>query len=188
MKAWRLLVALSFLLLGGCLVTFKEPIPAGETAPKHLLGTWSGEDEWGEQRFLEITRKPDGGYHALSWRKSLANRDKARSYDFTVARHGHRWYLSVPAPKRLGGNFAFGGFELTDEDELVLYNLDIEQMQEALGKGDLAGRVVETEEGSGVLVASSLAKVYHFLDDPANSDVFVEVARFGRASEQQDER
>ena len=26
MKAWRALVALSFLLLSGCLVTFKDPI------------------------------------------------------------------------------------------------------------------------------------------------------------------
>ena len=188
MKAVRLLVALSCLLLSGCLVTFREPIPPGETAPRHLLGTWAGEDEWGEQRFLEITRKPNGGYHALAWRESLGNRDKAHAYDFTVARHGERWYLSVAAPKRLGGNFAFGGFELTDEDELVLYSLDIEQVQEALANGDLAGQQVETEEGLGVLVASPLSRVYRFLDDQANSDVFVEVARFGRTTEQQDER
>ena len=36
MKAWRALVVLSFLLLSGCLVTFKEPIPANEAAPVPL--------------------------------------------------------------------------------------------------------------------------------------------------------
>ena len=38
MKARSLLLALSFLLLGGCLVTFNEPMPANEAAPKALLG------------------------------------------------------------------------------------------------------------------------------------------------------
>ena len=52
MKAWRCLVVLSFLLLGGCLVTFKEPIPPREAAPSHLLGTWSRENEWKEEQFL----------------------------------------------------------------------------------------------------------------------------------------
>ena len=183
MNLWRVLILSPLLLLGGCLVTFDKPIEPAQAAPLPLLGEWSGEDEWGEQRFLEISRRPDGGYHALAWRESLGNRAKARSYDFTVAHHGQRWYLSVPAPQRLGGNFAFGGFELTDEDELVLYSLDIEQLQDAMAKGELAGQVVDTEEGSGVLVASPLAKVYRYLDDPANSDVFVEVARFGRAAE-----
>jgi len=188
MNPMRVLVVLSFLLLGGCLATFKEPIPVGETAPQHLLGTWAGMDEWGEERFLDITRTAYGGYHAEAWRERLDNRAEARGYDFTVARHGRRWYLSVAAPARLGGHFAFGGFELTDDDELVLYSLDIEQMQEAMAKGELAGQVVDTEEGSGVLVASPLAKIYRFLDDPANSDVFVEVARFGRTAEAQDGR
>jgi hypothetical protein len=183
MNAMRVLVVLSFLLLGGCLATFKEPIPVGETAPKHLLGTWAGMDEWGEERFLEITRKADGGYHAEAWRERPDNRAKARGYDFTVARHGRRWYLSVAAPQRLGGNFAFGGFELTDDDELVLYSLDIEQLQDALARGELAGQTVETAEGDGVLIASELPRVYRFLDDPANSDVFSEVARFARVTE-----
>lgn len=183
MNPMRVLVVLSLLLLGGCLATFKEPIPLGEKAPKHLLGTWAGMDEWGEERFLEITRKPDGSYHALAWRERMDNRDKARGYDFTVAHHGRRWYLSVEAPKRLGGNYAFGGFELTDDDELVLYSLDIEQVQDALARGELEGETVDTEEGDGVLIASALPKVYGYLDDPANSDVFSEVARFVRATE-----
>ena len=38
MKAWRgVLIALSFLLLSGCLVTFKEPLAASDPAPKGLL-------------------------------------------------------------------------------------------------------------------------------------------------------
>lgn len=183
MNAVRVLFALSFLLLGGCLATLKEPIPLGETAPRHLLGAWAGTDEWGEERFLEITRKADGGYHALAWRERLDNRDRARGYDFSVARHGERWYLSVAAPERLGGNFAFGGFELTDDDELVLYSLDIQQVQAALEADELDGQTIETEEGDGVLIASPLPKVYRFLDDQANSDVFSEVARFARVTE-----
>ena len=34
MKAWRVLLALSFVLLSGCLVTFNEPIPTNQPAPK----------------------------------------------------------------------------------------------------------------------------------------------------------
>jgi len=38
MKAWRVaVVALSFLFLSGCLVTFKEPLPASEAAPAALV-------------------------------------------------------------------------------------------------------------------------------------------------------
>lgn len=183
MNAVRVLVVLSFLLLGGCLATFKEPIPAGEAAPRHLLGTWAGMDEWGEERFLEITRKDGGGYNALAWRESMDNRTRAKPYDFSVARHGRRWYLSLPAPERLGGHFAFGGFELTDDDELVLYSLDIELLEEALQRGELKGEVIDTEEGPGVRIASSLSDVYRFLDDPANSDLFNEVARFARVTD-----
>jgi hypothetical protein len=183
MNAMRVLVVLSFLLLAGCLATFKEPIPVGEVAPQHLLGTWAGMDEWGEERFLEISRRGDGGYHAQAWRERLDNREQARGYDFSVARHGRRWYLSVEAPRRLGGNFAFGGFELTDDDELVLYSLDIERVQDALARGELEGQTIDTAEGDGVLIASELNRVYRFLDDPANSDVFSEVARFARVNQ-----
>ena len=64
MKAWRALVVLSFLLLSGCLVTFKEPIPANEAAPVPLLGVWSRTDEWGELRYLDITRSGSNLYKA----------------------------------------------------------------------------------------------------------------------------
>ena len=48
MKAWRVVViALSFLLLSGCLVTFKEPLPTNEPAPKGLLGKWTSTNAWG---------------------------------------------------------------------------------------------------------------------------------------------
>ncbi|MBP9955771.1 hypothetical protein [Geopseudomonas guangdongensis] len=182
MQALRLLVLLPLLLLAGCLATFREPIPLGESAPAHLLGAWAGNDEWGERRFLDIVRQADGRYRALAWRESADNRAQARGYDFTVARHGRRWYLSVAAPARLGGHFAFGGFELTDDDELVLYSLDIDSVGRALEEGSLRGLVVGTEEGEGVLIESTLPEVYAFLDDPANSDVFVEVARFQRSA------
>ncbi|MNF02948.1 hypothetical protein D3C80_2021790 [compost metagenome] len=65
----------------------------------------------------------------------------------------------------------------------MLYSLDIEQLQDVLAKGQLAGQTVETDEGDGVLISSPLATVYAFLDDQANSDVFSEVARFTRVTE-----
>lgn len=49
MRAWRVvLLTLSFLLLGGCLVTFHEPLPSNQAAPKALLGKWSSKDAWEE--------------------------------------------------------------------------------------------------------------------------------------------
>ena len=48
MKAWRVvLLTLSFLLLGGCLVTFHEPLPSNQAAPKALHGKSSSKDAWG---------------------------------------------------------------------------------------------------------------------------------------------
>lgn len=85
MKAWRCLVVLSFLLLGGCLVTFKEPIPPREAAPSHLLGTWSRENEWKEEQFLEITRSGSNVYRALSYVDSKDNTESLEDYGFTVS-------------------------------------------------------------------------------------------------------
>lgn len=73
MKAWRVLVALSFLLLSGCLVSFKDPIPANEPAPMPLLGEWTRTDEWGEQLFLDITRAGTNQYKALAYVGSPEN-------------------------------------------------------------------------------------------------------------------
>lgn len=86
-------------------------------------------------------------------------------------------------PKRLGGNFLIGGFDIVDGKELVVYNLDVEQVQQAVEKKELTGRGTEVPEGNGagVLIDSPAARVLAYLDDPANSDLFVEVARFQRS-------
>ncbi|MCW2291148.1 hypothetical protein M2262_001198 [Pseudomonas sp. BIGb0408] len=180
MKAWRALVVLSFLLLSGCLVTFKEPIPANEAAPIPLLGTWSRTDEWGELRFLDISRSGSNLYKADAYTDSIDNVASLQSYSFTVAHHGRRWYLSAGVPKRMGANFAIGGFELTHNNELVLFNLDVERILQAIDNGELKGSTVAMPQGDGVLVSSGLEQVFAYLNDPANSDVFVEVARYQR--------
>lgn len=179
MKAWRVLIALSFLLLGGCLVSFKEPLPADQAAPAALLGKWTSKDAWGEPLNLQLSRIGTNRYQAVtSSRGQLQQRD---TYEFTVSRHGSRWYLSAAVPQAFGGHFTIAGFELTDKHELVLYNLDLEQINQARGQNTLSGEPFETKEGEGVLIGSPLAQVFTYLDDPANSDVFVEAARFQRA-------
>ena len=110
MKAWRALVALSFLLLSGCLVTFKDPIPANEAAPIPLFGEWTRQDEWGDQLFLEITRAGSNLYLASIYEGSADNEGGLEEFGFTVAHHGRRWYLSAGLPKSLGANFAIAGF------------------------------------------------------------------------------
>ena len=111
MKAWRVVViALSFLLLSGCLVTFKEPLPASEPAPKGLLGKWTSTNAWGEPLNLELTRVGDNHYQAVSYFKAKPKEREA--YPFTVSRHGNRWYLSAKVPAQFGGHFTIAGFEL----------------------------------------------------------------------------
>lgn len=183
MKAWRALIAVSFLLLSGCLVTFKDPIPANEAAPIPLLGEWTRKNEWGEQQYLDISRSGANVYKAKSYVESPDNQEGQEEYSFTVAHHGLRWYVSAGLPKSLGANFAIAGFEITTSNELVIYTLDVERIQQTLDQGELEGRRVETERGDGVLISSALDKVFAFLNDPANSDVFVEVARYQRSGE-----
>jgi len=184
MKAWRVVViALSFLLLSGCLVTFKDPLPASEAAPDALLGKWASKNAWGEPLNLQITRVGEHRYKAVSYPKAKpAQRDE---YLFTVARHGNRWYLSAPLPGKLGGHFILAGFDFESEGgkkpELVVYNLDLEQIHQAIGQNVLHGSTVDTVEGAGVLVDSSMDQVFAYLDDPANADVFVEAVRYQRA-------
>ena len=180
MKAWRVVVlTLSFLVLGGCLVTFHEPLPSNQAAPKALLGKWSSKDAWGEPLKLAISRVGGDAYRAVTTAKGKA----AEEYVFTVSRHGNRWYLSAGVPKRLGGNFLIGGFDIVDGKELVLYNLDVDQVQQALDKKELNGRSTAglEDNGPGVLIDSPAERVLAYLDDPANSDLFVEVARFQRS-------
>ena len=178
MKAWRgVLIALSFLLLSGCLVTFKDPLPASDPAPKGLLGTWSSTNAWGEPMNLELTRVGNNRYQAITWFKARPHEREA--YPFTVSRHGSRWYLSAKVPASYGGQYTIAGFELTDKHELVVYNLDLEQINQAIKQQALDGQPFQTaDDGDGVQVDSSLDKVFAYLDDPANSDVFVEAARY----------
>ncbi|MDX1299567.1 MAG: hypothetical protein R3260_15210 [Pseudomonas sp.] len=183
MNAWRALLAVSFLLLGGCLVTFKDPIPAHEAAPIPLLGEWSRKNEWGEQLYLQITRAGSNVYKARAYIDSLDNLQSVEEYGFTVAHHGRRWYLSAGLPKSMGANFAIAGFELTTDNELVIYNLDVDRILQELEQGVLQGEVVEAAEGDGVLISSPLEQVFGYLDDQANSDVFVEVARYQRVGD-----
>lgn len=179
MKAWRVVViALSFLLLSGCLVTFKEPLANTDPAPKGLLGKWTSTNAWGEPMSLDLTRVGDNRYQAVSYFKAKPKEREA--YPFTVSRHGSRWYLSAKVPAQFGGHFTIAGFELTDKQELVVYNLDLEQIKQALGQNVLSGKHFQTDDGAGVLIETRLDQVFAYLDDPANSDVFVEAARYQR--------
>ncbi|MOA50602.1 hypothetical protein D3C78_1736400 [compost metagenome] len=87
-------------------------------------------------------------------------------------------------PKKLGANFAIAGFELTTDNELVVYNLDVERIEQEVQDGKFQGQTVEMPDGDGVLITSPLDVVFGWLDDPANSDVFVEVARYQRSTQE----
>ena len=183
MKALRLLVALSFLLLGGYLVSFKDPIPANEAAPIPLLGEWERKNEWSEQLYLDISRTGANVYKAKTYVDNPDNLPSLEEYSFTVAHHGRRWYLSAGLPQSLGGNFAIAGFELTTNNELVIYNLDVDRILQELEAGNLEGEQVDTTHCDGALITSPLEQVFSYLDNPANSDVFVEVARYRRVGQ-----
>ncbi|KAA0946834.1 hypothetical protein FQ186_10400 [Pseudomonas sp. ANT_H14] len=180
MKAWRVVViAVSFLLLSGCLVTFKDPLPASEAAPDALLGKWTSKNAWGEPLNLQISRAGENRYTAVSYPKAKPGaRDE---YLFSVSLHGNRWYLSASLPDKFGGHFILAGFEFDEKHELVVYNLDLEQINQAIGQKALSGAAVETVEGDGVLIDSPMSQVFAYLDDPANADVFVEAVRYQRA-------
>ena len=62
----------------------------------------------------------------------------------------------------------------------MVYNLDLEQINQALQQKALSGDGFQTAEGDGVLINSKMDQVSAYLDDPANSDVFVEVVRYQR--------
>ncbi|MEB0047706.1 MULTISPECIES: hypothetical protein [unclassified Pseudomonas] len=179
MKAWRVMViALSFLLLSGCLVSFDTPAPESAPAPKGLLGKWSSTNAWGEPMNLELRHLGDNRYQAVSYFKDQPRERDA--YPFTVFRHGSRWYLSAKVPARFGGHFTLVGFEINEKHELVVYTLDLEQIKQAMGQTVLMGESVQTDEGDGVLIHSAMDQVFAYLDDPANSDVFVEAVRYQR--------
>jgi hypothetical protein len=184
MKAWRaVLMAVSLLLLSGCLVSFKAPLPESEAAPKGLLGHWTSTNAWGEPLNLEVSKVGEHRYQAISYFR--AKPQEREAVPLTVARHGSRWYLSAKVPARYGGHFVIAGFELTDKQELVVYNLDLEQINQAIGQNILNGQPNQSEEGDGVLVDSDMSKVFSYLDDPANSDVFSEAVRYQRLDKSQ---
>ncbi|EFQ64630.1 MULTISPECIES: hypothetical protein [Pseudomonas] len=182
MKAWRVVaIVVSLLLLSGCLVTFKDPLPAHEAAPNELLGKWASKNAWGEPLNLQISRAGDGRYKAVSY--PTAKPGQRDEYLFNVSRHGDRWYLSAPLPERFGGHFILAGFELDEKHELVVYNLDLEQIQQAIGQQVLHGSAIDTVEGAGVRVDSPMDQVFAYLDNPANADVFVEAVRYRRVGQ-----
>jgi hypothetical protein len=183
MNTWRALLVVCFTLLGGCLVTFKDPIPANEAAPIPLLGEWARHNEWGEQVFLEITRAGSNLYRARIYDAEQMETGNSEEYGFTVAHHGRRWYVSVGLPKSMGANFAIAGFELTANNELVIYNLDVDRISQEIGHGPLRGELVQSSSGDRAIINSPLPEVFAFLDDPANADVFIEVARYQRAGD-----
>ncbi|WP_413794178.1 MULTISPECIES: hypothetical protein [unclassified Pseudomonas] len=181
MKAWRAVVmAVSLLLLSGCLVSFKAPLPDNEAAPAGLLGHWTSTNAWGEPLNLELTQVGKHRYQAIS-----SKPHEREAIPLTVSRHGSRWYLSAKVPARYGGHYLIAGFELTDKQELVIYNLDLEQINQAIGQKRLSGQPNQSEEGDGVLVDSDMNTVFSYLDDPANSDVFSEAVRYQRLAKSQ---
>lgn len=184
MQAWRLpVLLLCFLLLAGCLVSFTERIAPGEAAPIPLLGEWGRRNEWGEPLALEIRQAGPDRYRARQYQEGADDGQALLQAEFTVARHGRRWYLSAGLPDDLGGGFLILGFELTAQNELVLYNLEPARIRQALERGALAGKPIATAGGPGVRVLSPLDRVFAYLDDLAHSDVFSEVARYQRVGQ-----
>ena len=183
MKVLRVMLALSFLLLGGCLVVFREPLPANEQPPMAMLGEWTRTNEWGEQMFLTVSRAGEHNFKASLLTGSPDNLEGAEEYDFTVNRSGHRWYFSTRMPKRFGDSFAVGGFEISSSNELILYSLDDEVFVDEIRAGRLAGQVVEVAGEERALVTAATEEVLAFLNDPANSDMFVEAARFQHSNQ-----
>lgn len=180
MKAWRVLlaVALTCISLAGCLATLDEPFAPGEQAPVALMGQWQARDAWGDHLKLTIQPASQGRYSAVSYQKgAVSPHDQVT---FSVSHHAGRWYAAAPMAKAYGGRFAMVGFELTEAGELVVYSLDLERLQQAIAAGALAGDRFETRDGQGVALRSPPATVFAWLDDPANSDVFTEVARYTR--------
>jgi hypothetical protein len=179
MNALRvLLLSCSCLLLSGCLVLFNSPIAALEAAPTRLLGSWQRDNEWGEQLQLQISAT--AGNHYVAQIRVLGQDAEPEVYPFTVTHSGERWYASIGLPKRFGENYAIAGFEITKRNELVLYSLDPERFLQELKNGTLQGQVVESQGSASALISSPLTQVFGYLSEPANTDVFIESARYQR--------
>ena len=168
-------------------------VPVPEWLPGDLQGTATGSGRRAQRPDRQLDQSQRLGraagagnirgprhhqYKAVSYRKGdRKNRDE---YAFTVSRHGSRWYLSAELPEKYGSHFVIAGFELTESHELVVYTLDIDRIKQLIDQKTLTGQTLETEKGEGVLVSSPLDQVFAWLDDPANSDVFLEMARYQR--------
>ncbi|MFF7705735.1 hypothetical protein [Pseudomonas sp. NPDC007930] len=184
MTGWRmaraaLIGVLLSVLLSGCLATFDDLLGEGEKAPPGLLGRWVARNAWGDHLNLEVRRTGPQHYAAISYPQGTQGpRDEAL---FRVSRHGERWYASAPLPAALGGRHGLVGFELTAQGELVIYALDLATVQQAIAAHELAGERFDTDQGQGVAVRSAPGQVFAWLDDPAHSDAFTEIARYRRA-------
>lgn len=176
----RALIALACCAwLSGCLATFDDLLGEGEKAPPGLLGRWVARDAWGEHVNLDIRRTGPRRYSAISFPPGTqGSRDEA---PFRVSRHGERWYASAPLPEAYGGRYTLVGFELTAQGELVVYSLDLGPLRGAIASHDLQGEPFDTEQGPGVAVRTAPEQVFAWLDDPAHSDAFTEIARYRRA-------
>ena len=183
MKLLRVLMALACVMLSGCLVVFREPLPANEQPPMALLGEWSRTNEWGEQMFLDISRTGDNTFRARLMTGSPDNLEGAEEYDFSVNRSGPRWYFSMHLPQRFGENVAVGGFEISTRSELIIYSLDNQLFVNEIKAGRLAGQVIDVAGEQSALVTAATAQVLAFLNDPANSDAFVEASRYQRSDQ-----
>ncbi|PVZ16133.1 MULTISPECIES: hypothetical protein [unclassified Pseudomonas] len=173
------LACIALLLLGGCLATFDAPLTGGEKAPPGLLGHWVARDAWGEHVNLEIRKVGERQYRAVSSGAGQGPREEAV---FRVSHHGERWYATTVLPAAFGGRRALVGFELNEQGELVVYNLSVDEIKQAIAGGELAGQPFSNEQGDGVAVSSSAQQVFAWLDDPAHSDAFNEIARYRRDS------
>src|SRR3546814_13370119 len=97
MKAWRAVVmAVSLLLLSGCLVSFKAPLPDSEAAPQGLVGHWTSTNAWGEPLNLELAEVGPRRYQAVTYFRAKPLEREA--IPVTGSRPGSRWYLSAPRP------------------------------------------------------------------------------------------
>ncbi|WP_263141316.1 hypothetical protein [Pseudomonas sp. RIT-PI-AD] len=181
-----LCIALLSLVLGGCLVTFDETLPPVTAAPAALLGDWTLVDDWGDTRLLRIERIGDNRYRAHFTRQGPAASkapatDNGR-FDFTVARHGERWYFSARLPQGDAGRYLLGGFELSAAGELLIYSLDVARLRQALSEGRLGAVPGADAPGEGLWFRGPLQPLFAYLDDPANSDAFTLAAHYWRAT------
>jgi hypothetical protein len=60
----------------------------------------------------------------------------------------------------------------------------VDRLQQLVDQKVFDGQATETEKGAGVFITTPLASVFAYLDDPANSDVFLKAAQYQRMTKQ----